>query len=68
MNNDLFGIIGDIAEALGAGDAVKRAFGGVDAYAQGRSTQTDADGDDVPAPYVYERLLTRPRDPGINDR
>jgi hypothetical protein len=67
MNNDLFGIIGDIAEALGAGDAIKKAMGGVDAYAQGRSTQTSSDsGDD--APVVYERWLTRPRDPSVNDR
>ncbi len=68
MNNDLFGLIGGIADALGAGDAVKRAMSGVDGYAQGRSTQTDADDSGTPVAYVYERVLTRPRDPGINDR
>ena len=66
MSSDFFGIIGDIAEALGAGDAIKKAFSGVEAYADGRSTQTDADAG--PVPYVYERQLTRPRDPSINDR
>jgi len=38
---------------------------GPEAYAGGRSTQTD---DDSSVPYVYERSLTRPRDPRINDR
>jgi hypothetical protein len=65
MNNDWFGVIGDIAEALGIGDEARRAFGG-DAYAEGRSTQT-ADAS-TPSGYVYERVLTRPRDPGVNDR
>ncbi len=67
MNGDWFKLIGDVAEALGAGDDVKRGMGGLNAYLGGRSTQTDAGGDgDVP--YVYERWLTRPRDPGVNDR
>jgi hypothetical protein len=67
MAGDWFKMIADVADALGAGDEVKRALGGVSAYAEGRSTQTDADpnGGGV---YVYERRLTRPRDPGINDR
>jgi hypothetical protein len=63
MNNDWFGVIGDIAEALGVGEDAKRALG---AYAEGRSTQTD--GRDAPTFFVYERVLTRPRDPGVNDR
>jgi hypothetical protein len=66
MNGDWFRLIGDVAEALGAGDEVKRGMGGLNAYLGGRSTQTDAD--DVDVPYVYERVLTRPRDPGVNDR
>jgi hypothetical protein len=68
MAGDWFKMIADVAEALGAGDEVKRALGGVNAYAEGRSTQTDADGDPAGGVYVYERRLTRPRDPGINDR
>jgi len=67
MGGDWFKMIADVADALGAGDEVKRALGGVSAYAEGRSTQTDAVADE-PVAYVYERRLTRPRDPGINDR
>jgi hypothetical protein len=68
MNGDFFELLGGIAETLGLGDAVKTAFRGADTYASGRSTQTDATGDAVETPYVYERLLTRRREPGINDR
>lgn len=62
-----FDALRGIVEAVGVGDELKRAFGGdaVDAYASGRSLQTDAD---VTAAYTYERVLTRPRDPSINDR
>jgi hypothetical protein len=67
MAGDWFKMIADVADVLGAGDEVKRAFGGVNAYLEGRSTQTDTGGD-AAGPYVYERRLTRPRDPGINDR
>jgi hypothetical protein len=66
MNGDWFKLIGDVAEALGAGDEIKRGLGGVNAYLGGRSTDTgEGEGE---APYVYERWLTRPRDPRINDR
>jgi hypothetical protein len=67
MAGDWFRLIADVAEALG-GDDAKRALSGVSAYAEGRSTQTDADADPAGGVYVYERRLTRPRDPGINDR
>ncbi len=59
-------IIRGAAESI-FGDTVKSAFGGADAYAEGRSTQTS----DLAAgeiPYVYERVLTRPRELNINDR
>ncbi len=59
-------MIGGIAETFGLGEVVRGVLGGAEAYANGRSTQTDADAGNVP--YVYERVLTRPRDPGINDR
>jgi hypothetical protein len=59
-------LLGGIAETFGLGEVVKGALGGVNAYAEGRSTQTD--GDDTPVPYVYERVLTRRREPNINDR
>jgi hypothetical protein len=62
MAGDFFKLIADVAEALGAGSDAKEAF---NAYADGRATQTDAD---APEAYVYERWLTRPRDPGVNDR
>jgi hypothetical protein len=56
-----------LADALGAGDDIQRALGGgADAYARGRSTETSTDGQ--PVVYVYERWLTRPRDPSVNDR
>jgi hypothetical protein len=65
MDGDLGEIIGGLAEMFGLGELVKGAVGGPAAYAQGRSTQTEGDPN---VPYVYERLLTRPRDPRINDR
>jgi hypothetical protein len=68
MAGDFFKLIADVAEALGAGDEAKRAMSGLSAYAEGRSTQTDADADPTGGVYVYERRLTRPRDPGVNDR
>jgi hypothetical protein len=67
MGEGFFEIIGGIAEALGVGEAVKGAMRGPAAYAEGRSTQTAGD-DTSEGPYVYERVLTRPRDPRINDR
>jgi hypothetical protein len=64
---DDFGeIVGGLAEAFGLGELVKGAIRGPQAYAGGRSTETDDGG--APAAYVYERVLTRPRDPKINDR
>jgi hypothetical protein len=68
MAGDWIKMIADVAEALGAGDEAKRALGGLGAYAEGRSTQTDAPTDAEGGVYVYERWLTRPRDPRINDR
>jgi hypothetical protein len=62
MAGEFFKLIADVVEAV-AGDDVKRAMG---AYADGRATQTAPD--DTPVAYVYERRLTRPRDPGVNDR
>jgi hypothetical protein len=67
MGGDWFKMLGDVVDALGAGDDAKRALNPFAAYAEGRSMETE----DVRAdagPYVYERRLTRPRDPGINDR
>ena len=66
MAGDWFKLIADVAEGLGAGDEAKRGLGGLSAYLNGRSTDT-GDGD-AETPYVYERWLTRPRDPRINDR
>jgi uncharacterized glyoxalase superfamily protein PhnB len=66
MNGDFMDMIGGLADMFGLGEVVKGVLGGANAYASGRSTQAGADNDGVP--YVYERLLTRPRDPGINDR
>jgi hypothetical protein len=67
MGGDWFKMIADVVDALGAGDDVKRALNPFEAYADGRSTQT-ADMRAGEVPYVYERTLTRPRTPGINDR
>jgi ABC-type Fe3+-hydroxamate transport system substrate-binding protein len=67
MAGDWFKMIADVAEALGVGEDAKQVFSGVNAYAEGTSTQTaDASGDGQP--YVYERRLTRSRVLGINDR
>jgi hypothetical protein len=60
-------LIGGVAEMFGLGEMVKGAFGGASAYAEGRSTQT-GDGPAGEVPYVYERVLTRPRKLNINDR
>jgi hypothetical protein len=65
VNGDFFELLGGIAEALGIGETVKGALRGPGAYASGGSMQTD---DGAGVPYVYERVLTRPRDPRINDR
>ncbi len=59
-------LLGGIAETFGLGEVVRGALGGSDAYAEGRSTQTESA--DTPAPYVYERVLTRRRELNINDR
>jgi hypothetical protein len=67
MDGDFFEMLGGIAETFGLGEVVKGALRGPAAYASGRATQTNGD-DDADVPYVYERLLTRARDPGINDR
>jgi hypothetical protein len=67
MDGDFVEMLGGIAETFGLGEVVKSALRGPAAYAGGRSTQTDGD-NDANVPYVYERLLTRVRDPGINDR
>jgi hypothetical protein len=64
MDGDLGEVLGGIAEAFGFGELVKGALGGRGGYAEG-SAQTDGDPN---VPYVYERLLTRPRDPRVNDR
>ena len=65
MDGDFIELLGGIAETFGRGELVKGALRGPEAYASGRSTQTDPDGH---VPFVYERLLTRPRDPRLNDR
>lgn len=66
MDGDFFEVLGGLAETFGLGELVKGALRGPAAYAQGRSMQTEsADGD---VPYVYERVLTRPRTLNINDR
>jgi hypothetical protein len=66
VDGDFADLLGGIAETFGLGELIKGALRGPEAYASGRSTQTN--GDEANAPYAYERWLTRPRDPGINDR
>ena len=68
MDGDFMELIGGVADMFGLGEVVKGALGGgaVSAYAEGRSTQTDAGPGELP--YVYERVLTRPRTLNINDR
>jgi len=65
VDGDFFELIGGIAETFGLGEVVKGALRGPAAYASGRSMQTG--GDDA-VPYVYERVLTRPRILNVNDR
>jgi hypothetical protein len=67
MDGDFFELIGGVAEMFGLGEVVKGALGGPGAYAEGRSMQT-TDGAGGEVPYVYERVLTRPRTLNINDR
>ena len=59
-------LLGGIAETFGLGEVVKGALGGLDAYAKGRSTDTEDAAS--PAPVVYERVLTRRRELNVNDR
>lgn len=66
MDGDLGDLLGGLAEAFGLGEVVKGALRGPAAYAAGRSTQDAVDDENVP--YVYERVLTRRRKLGINDR
>jgi len=66
MDGDFADLLGGIAETFGLGELIRGALRGPEAYASGRSTQTD--GAEANAPYVYERWLTRPRDTAINDR
>jgi len=66
VDGDFFELIGGIAETFGLGAVVKGALRGPAAYASGRSMQTGSGEDAVP--YVYERVLTRPRTLNINDR
>jgi hypothetical protein len=67
MDGDFMDLIGGVADMFGLGEVVKGALGGAPAYAEGRSTQT-GDGPPGEVPYVYERVLTRPRRPNVNDR
>jgi hypothetical protein len=60
-------LIKGVADVFEIGDSVKGALGEPAAYAQGRSMQT-GDGPAGEVPYVYERVLTRPRTLNINDR
>jgi hypothetical protein len=55
-----FDALRGIAEVVGAGDEIKRAF-----ERPARSESAKREG---PERYVYERVLTRPRDPSVNDR
>ncbi len=66
MDGDFFELIGGIAETFGLGEVVKGVLRGPAAYASGRATQTGS-GDEA-TPYVYERVLTRPRTLNVNDR
>jgi hypothetical protein len=58
--DDFFELLGGAAEAFGIGEIVKGALGG--------RRDEAADAGDVPQAYVYERVLTRPRNPRVNDR
>ncbi len=67
MDSDFFGRDPVVSRmAFGLGEVVKGALRGPAAYASGRSMQTGS-GDEA-APYVYERVLTRPRTLNVNDR
>ena len=68
MDGDFIEMLGGIAETFGLGEFVKGALRGPAAYAGGRSTQTGGAPGEAEAPYVYERVLTRRRKLGINDR
>ena len=68
MDGDFIEMLGGIAETFGLGELVKGVLRGPEAYASGRSTQTAAATGGADAPYVYERVLTRNRVLGINDR
>ena len=61
-------VLGGIAETFGLGELVRGVLGGASTYAEGRSTQSGSAGGDAAGPYVYERVLTRPRTQNINDR
>jgi len=62
MDGDFIEMVGDFADWFGLGAVVKGALrGGDPAVRTGRD-------DDEEAPYVYERVLTRPRRLNINDR
>jgi hypothetical protein len=67
MDGDFLELIGGVADMFGLGEMVKGALGGPAAYAQGRSMQT-GEGPAGEVPYVYERVLTRPRALNVNDR
>lgn len=64
---EFFEVLGGLAEALGAGEAIKRIIPGASSYAEGRSTQTDGDATNSADGVAYERILTRPRVTNIND-
>jgi hypothetical protein len=66
VDGDFADLLGGIAETFGLGELIKGALRGPEAYTSGQSTQTNAG--EANGPYAYERWLTRPRDPGINDR
>lgn len=68
MDGNFIEMLGGIAETFGLGEVMKGALRGPEGYAAGRSTQTAAREGDAGAPYVYERVLTRRRKLGINDR
>jgi hypothetical protein len=68
VDGDLGDLLGGLAEAFGLGEVVKGARRGPAAYASGRTTQPSSDGNEENRPYAYERVLTRRRKLGINDR
>ncbi len=68
MDGDFVEMLGGIAEMFGLGELVKGGLRGPRAYASGRSTQTTSDDAGGETTNVYERVLTRRRKLGINDR